>query len=107
MVFWALKWLGHEDVRLLPVNYLKALPEDMLTSKIQHWSDRNAGEGLGLNWVRTIVEHLHQGRIRAENLDRAGARIILEFPPVTAERVGEAAERPSETTRGECLDANG
>ena len=70
-------------------------------------TDRNAGEGLGLNWVRTIVEHLHQGRIRAENLDRAGARIILEFPPVTAERVGEAAERPSETTRGECLDANG
>ena len=44
MVFWALKWLGHEDVRLLPVNYLKVLPEGMLTSDMQQWSDHN-GQG--------------------------------------------------------------
>ena len=31
-VFWALKWLGHDDVRLLPVNYLKALPDSAITS---------------------------------------------------------------------------
>jgi thiosulfate/3-mercaptopyruvate sulfurtransferase len=39
MVFWALKWLGHEDVRLLPVNYLKVLPEDMLTAALRQWSE--------------------------------------------------------------------
>lgn len=44
MVFWALKWLGHEDVRLLPVNYLKVLPESMLTSDMQQWSDED-GQG--------------------------------------------------------------
>ena len=32
-VFWALKWLGHEEVRLLPVNYLKALPDKAITSE--------------------------------------------------------------------------
>ena len=42
MVFWALKWLGHKDVRLLPVNYLQALPNDMLTADIEHWSDSKA-----------------------------------------------------------------
>jgi len=32
-VFWALKWLGHEDVRLLPVNYLRTLPDRAITSQ--------------------------------------------------------------------------
>ncbi len=69
MVFWALKWLGHEDVRLLPVNYLKALPEDMLTSKIQHWSDRNAGEDFQVqtdwSWYATkkdVLQAMHLSR---------------------------------------------
>lgn len=33
LVFWSLKWLGHEDVRILPVNYLEALPEKALTTE--------------------------------------------------------------------------
>jgi thiosulfate/3-mercaptopyruvate sulfurtransferase len=35
VLFWSLKWLGHDDVRLLPVNYLEALPEEALTSERQ------------------------------------------------------------------------
>lgn len=42
-VFWALKWLGHEDVRLLPVNYLKALPESALTSDRRLASENDFG----------------------------------------------------------------
>ena len=44
MVFWALKWLGHDDVRLLPVNYLEVLPEQMLTDRIIRW-DHNDKKG--------------------------------------------------------------
>jgi len=35
------------------------------------------GEGLGLNWVRTIVQDFHAGRVSAENLAGGGARITL------------------------------
>ena len=35
------------------------------------------GEGLGLNWVRTIVHDFHAGRVTAENLPEGGARITL------------------------------
>ena len=34
-------------------------------------------EGLGLNWVRTIVEDFHAGRVAAENLPGGGARFTL------------------------------
>jgi signal transduction histidine kinase len=34
-------------------------------------------EGLGLNWVRTIVEDFHDGTARAENLPGGGARFTL------------------------------
>ncbi|HOE97106.1 MAG TPA: ATP-binding protein [Candidatus Sumerlaeota bacterium] len=40
------------------------------------------GEGLGLNWVRTIVQDLHGGSIFAENIEGAGARFVIVFPPV-------------------------
>jgi signal transduction histidine kinase len=40
------------------------------------------GEGLGLNWVRTIIQDLHGGTISAENITDAGARFILVFPPL-------------------------
>lgn len=42
-VFWALKWLGHEDVRLLPVNYLKTLPDQAITSKRRLASELEEG----------------------------------------------------------------
>lgn len=34
-------------------------------------------EGLGLNWVRTIIEDFHAGRVAAENLHGGGARFTL------------------------------
>lgn len=35
------------------------------------------GEGLGLNWVRTIMADFHDGGVRAENQPGGGARITL------------------------------
>lgn len=43
VVFWALKWLGHKDVKLLPVNYLEVLPEDMLTDEVTRWDKVDRG----------------------------------------------------------------
>lgn len=38
LLFWTLKWLGHEDVRLLPVNYLKVLPEELVSLTVPSWN---------------------------------------------------------------------
>lgn len=38
-LFWVLKWLGHANVRLLPVNYLKTLPGNMLAVDVTTWKD--------------------------------------------------------------------
>lgn len=50
------------------------------------------GEGLGLNWVRTIVQDLHGGTIFAENSENAGARFVLSFPSLQAAPKLENAE---------------
>jgi nitrogen fixation/metabolism regulation signal transduction histidine kinase len=62
------------------------------------------GEGLGLNWVRTIVQDLHGGQIYAENTEDAGARFIILLPvlegdtagPVAAARVAASALKAPE-----------
>lgn len=36
-----------------------------------------SGEGLGLNWVQTIMTDFHDGGVRGENLPDGGAQIIL------------------------------
>ena len=54
--------------------------------------DSEEGEGLGLSWVRTIVQEVHGGSIRVENAPGAGARFILTFP---AHRPKEEAEEGS------------
>jgi signal transduction histidine kinase len=36
-----------------------------------------SGEGLGLNWVRTIMTDFHDGGVRAENVPGGGARVVL------------------------------
>jgi signal transduction histidine kinase len=51
------------------------------------------GEGLGLNWVRTIVQDLHGGTIFAENIPDGGARFVVGFPPLEAAPVAENAEK--------------
>lgn len=37
------------------------------------------GEGLGLSWVKTIVNQFHDGRIFAVNVPSSGARFVMEF----------------------------
>lgn len=43
VIFWALKWLGHKDVRLLPSNYLKVLPKDMISTSVCKWNAADRG----------------------------------------------------------------
>jgi len=40
---------------------------------------RGEGEGLGLNWVRTIVCDFHAGSIQVENVPSGGARFIIRL----------------------------
>jgi thiosulfate/3-mercaptopyruvate sulfurtransferase len=68
MVFWTLKWLGHEDVRLLPVNYLKVLPESMLTSELEQWSEHGGNGNFAVqpdwSWYATrndVLDAMHSG----------------------------------------------
>ncbi len=42
--------------------------------------DSHSGGGLGLAWVKSIIEDFHGGTIHAENLPERGARIVLRFP---------------------------
>jgi signal transduction histidine kinase len=42
--------------------------------------DREVNEGLGLAWVRTIVEEFHGGTITAENRDPRGACFQITLP---------------------------
>jgi signal transduction histidine kinase len=50
------------------------------------------GEGLGLNWVRTIVQDLHGGMIMAENIPDGWARFILTFPSLETVATRKAQE---------------
>lgn len=50
------------------------------------------GEGLGLNWVRTIVQEIHEGSILAENAPEGGARFTLTFPPAEKTHTSNSAE---------------
>jgi signal transduction histidine kinase len=42
--------------------------------------DRDVNEGLGLAWVRTIIEEFHGGVIEAANREPQGAQFILRIP---------------------------
>ena len=51
-------------------------------------------EGLGLDWVRTIVEDFHHGRVEPGNLAEGGACFVLSIPIATADHT-PSLERPS------------
>jgi len=62
-----------------------ANPEEIERIFALGWSvgrEQGEGEGLGLNWVRTIIVDLHAGRITAENAPEGGASFHLTFPRV-------------------------
>lgn len=42
--------------------------------------DNQEGEGLGLNWVQSIVREFHRGEITARNRDDGGAMFSLRIP---------------------------
>ncbi len=49
-------------------------------------------EGLGLHWVKTIIEQFHHGSVRAENRPEGGARIVLRFRSMETEEAKIGAE---------------
>ncbi|MBN1515556.1 hypothetical protein JXA32_03195 [Candidatus Sumerlaeota bacterium] len=53
------------------------------------------GEGLGLNWVKTIVMDFHKGSIQAHNLDRGGA--MLQITLSTQLPAGDYPQREAAT----------
>jgi len=48
--------------------------------------DSGSGGGLGLVWVKSIVEDFHQGTIRAANRPEGGAEITIRFPRESEDR---------------------
>jgi len=65
------------------------LPDDELHTIFylgQTTKSEEGAEGLGLDWVRTIVEEFHQGRVIPRNLSGGGAEFILDIPVESGER---------------------
>jgi signal transduction histidine kinase len=60
-----------------------------------------SSEGLGLNWVKTIIEDFHNGSVRAENVPGSGARFTLTLRSMeTAEaRIASSELSTAEQTR--------
>lgn len=57
------------------------LPREKTDALFQYGYSTKAerSEGLGLNWVRTIVEDFHDGIVTAENIETGGARFTLRI----------------------------
>lgn len=64
------------------------LLDDREVSRIfqSSYSTKGSGGGLGLVWVKNIVEEFHQGTIRARNLPEGGAEIMIRFPRHSPQR---------------------
>ncbi|MCX7045408.1 MAG: ATP-binding protein [Candidatus Sumerlaeota bacterium] len=54
--------------------------------------DEEGAEGLGLDWVRTIVEEFHQGRVVPQNRPEGGAEFIMDIPATAPERLAASGE---------------
>ncbi|MCC6546879.1 HAMP domain-containing histidine kinase [Candidatus Sumerlaeota bacterium] len=48
--------------------------------------ENQEGEGLGLNWVQTIVREFHGGELVAQNHSNGGARFTIRLPILTGEQ---------------------
>jgi signal transduction histidine kinase len=62
---------------------------------LPYFSTKQRGTGLGLAIAAKIVQE-HQGTIRAEKNEPAGARFIVELPPANAEIDAAAGEQERE-----------
>lgn len=60
-----------------------------------------SSEGLGLNWVRTIIRDFHHGRVRAENLQGGGARFVLVIRSMESAEARIGHEEPGASPRPE------
>lgn len=63
------------------------------------------GEGLGLNWVQSIVREFHGGEILARNLDGGGARFIIRLPLDPPEVRTASGSTPRLTKPGETIQS--
>ncbi|HMZ51180.1 MAG TPA: ATP-binding protein, partial [Candidatus Sumerlaeota bacterium] len=61
----------------------KLLQEDRLPEIFRlgfSTKENQEGEGLGLNWVQTIVREFHGGELVAQNHAKGGARFTIRLP---------------------------
>ncbi len=68
---------------------------DILSLGVTTKSDtrgEGGGEGLGLDWVRTIIEDFHQGKIIPRNRPEGGASFTLQIPLVRADAMTKRQE---------------
>lgn len=65
---------GHDD-ELLAEDELRSILFIGKTTK-----DEEGAEGLGLDWVRTVVEEFHDGRVEPHNIEGGGAEFVLHIP---------------------------
>ncbi|MEO8377993.1 MAG: HAMP domain-containing sensor histidine kinase, partial [Candidatus Sumerlaeota bacterium] len=67
----------------------KLLEEDRLPEIFRlgfSTKENQEGEGLGLNWVQTIVREFHGGELVAQNHQKGGARFTIRLPILTNEQ---------------------
>lgn len=60
-----------KEGRLLSPGEIEAIFDYGFSTKAE------SSEGLGLNWVKTIIEEFHAGKVSAENVASGGAKFIL------------------------------
>ena len=56
--------------------------------------EKGSGAGLGLAWVKSIIEDFHNGTIYAVNLPEGGAAITIEFPQDRQEEPSNGPNSP-------------
>ncbi|MFH0793891.1 MAG: HAMP domain-containing sensor histidine kinase, partial [bacterium] len=72
----------------------KATPEEIEQVFYLGFTTKKSGEGegLGLHWVRTIVEDFHEGQVKARNrTDPSGAEFIIRLPLNAGEKTDKSA----------------
>jgi signal transduction histidine kinase/predicted metal-dependent enzyme (double-stranded beta helix superfamily) len=60
--------------------------------------ERQEGEGLGLNWVQSIVREFHGGEVHAENRPEGGAKFTMRIPAEHHSAPRNSSDQPAGDT---------